>query len=467
MPRGAISTARRRAVLAPTGLTCAVLASALLSLLAALPVHAQEIDRAGLARQVRQELAFSWNAYKRYAWGHDELLPLSRGYRDWYGVPFAMTAVDSLDTLIIMGLQAEADTTREYIATHLSFNQDVFVSVFEFTIRLMGGLLSSYQLTGDARLLHLAQDLADREMPAFKSPTGMPFGDVNLATGAVRRPVTNPAEIGTLLLEFGALSKLTGNPAYYAAARKASQEVYKRRSPLGLVGGGIDVRTGRWTDSTSHVGGAIDSYYEYQLKGSLLFHDPDLGSMWTQGIQAANRYASQVVGGNLWYGRVDMNTGTRQSTVFGALEAFLPAELALSGDLPRAKQLLESCVVMWKRYGVEPDQLDYVTMTAVAPAYHLNPEIFESAYYLYHYTQDPHYQVIAKELFDSLRALCRTDNGYTELSSVVTRQKADLMPSYFLAETLKYLYLLFAPAQSLDFSKVIFTTEAHPLRETW
>jgi hypothetical protein len=445
----------------------AVLAAAVLSLLCALPAPAQVVDRAGLAQEVRQELAFSWNAYKRYAWGHDELLPLSRRPHDWYGVSFAMTAVDALDTLIIAGLRDEADTTREYIATHLSFNRNVFVSVFEFTIRLMGGLLSSYQLTGDPRLLHLAQDLADREMPAFKSPTGMPFGDVNLATGAVRRPVTNPAEIGTLLLEFGALSKLTGNPAYYAAARRASQEVFKRRSPLGLVGDSIDVRTGLWTDTTSHVGGAIDSYYEYQLKGSLLFQDVDLGSMWTQGIQAINRYASQMVGGNLWYGRVDMNTGTRQSTVFGALEAFLPAELALSGDLPRARQLLESCVVMWKRYGVEPDQIDYQSMTAVSPAYHLNPEIFESAYYLYHYTQDPRYLAMGKDLFDSLRALCRTENGYTELASVVSRQKADLMPSYFFAETLKYLYLLFAPDQALDFSKVIFTTEAHPLRATW
>lgn len=56
------------------------------------------------------------------------------------------------------------------------------------------------------------------------------------------------------------------------------------------------------------------------------------------------------------------------------------------------------------------------------------------------------------------------DAGYTVLKSVVTREKGDLMPSYFLAETLKYLYLLFAPEGTLDFDRVVFNTEARPLR---
>jgi hypothetical protein len=53
------------------------------------------------------------------------------------------------------------------------------------------------------------------------------------------------------------------------------------------------------------------------------------------------------------------------------------------------------------------------------------------------------------------------------LKSVVTKEKGDLMPSYFLAEALKYLYLLFAPDDRLDFDRVVFNTEAHPLRRTW
>jgi mannosidase alpha-like ER degradation enhancer 2 len=41
------------------------------------------------------------------------------------------------------------------------------------------------------------------------------------------------------------------------------------------------------------------------------------------------------------------------------------------------------------------------------------------------------------------------------------------MPSYFLTETLKYLYLLFAPDETLDLKQVVLNTEAHPLRRTW
>ncbi len=53
------------------------------------------------------------------------------------------------------------------------------------------------------------------------------------------------------------------------------------------------------------------------------------------------------------------------------------------------------------------------------------------------------------------------------LKNVATKEKGDLQPSYFLAETLKYLYLLFAPEKTLDLDKVVFNTEAHPLRRTW
>ena len=74
---------------------------------------------------------------------------------------------------------------------------------------------------------------------------------------------------------------------------------------------------------------------------------------------------------------------------------------------------------------------------------------------------------MGRTFFEELVARCRTDAGYTVLKSVVTKEKGDLMPSYFLAETLKYLYLLFAPDETLDLDKVVFNTEAHPLRKTW
>src|SRR5271169_6854699 len=140
----------------------------------------QETESARLADGVRAEFLHTWRAYRTYAWGHDELRPLSRSYRDWYGDSFYMTAMDAMDTMILMGLKEEADSTREFIATHLSFDRDVSVKNFEFTIRFLGGLLSSYQMTGDRRLLRLARDLGNRLLPAFGSPTGMPYVNVNL-----------------------------------------------------------------------------------------------------------------------------------------------------------------------------------------------------------------------------------------------------------------------------------------------
>src|SRR5881398_3493940 len=193
-----------------------------------------------LSARVRTEFLHAWNNYERYAWGHAALRPLSKTAHDWYGQSLLMTPVDALDTLVLMRLDAEAARARSLIVSDLSFDRDIYVKNFEITIRLLGGLLSSYQLTGDKRLLSLAEDLGNRLMPAFNSPTGLPYGYVNLHTGQMRDPNSNPAETGTLLLEFGTLSKLTHKSIFYDKAKRALVETYARRSPLGLVGAGIN-----------------------------------------------------------------------------------------------------------------------------------------------------------------------------------------------------------------------------------
>ncbi len=424
-------------------------------------------DPGSLAASVRAEFLRSWQAYEQYAWGHDELQPVSKTPRDWYGESLLMTPVDSLDTLLLMGLDEEAAKARALIVEKLSFDKDIPVKNFEVTIRLLGGLLSGYQMTGDARLLHLAEDLGKRLLPVFNSPTGMPYMFVNLKTGKTSGARSNPAEIGTLLLEFGTLSKLTGNPVFYDKAKNAVVQLYKRRSKIGLVGEEIDVETGEWTSRASHVGGGIDSYYEYLLKCSKLFGDKDCEQMWKESIRALNKYLADGRSTGFWYGQVDMATGKRTATEFGALHAFLPAVLALGGDLSRARSLEKSAYKMWNLFGVEPEVIDYKTMKIISPGYPLRPEIIESAYYLYHYTKNPEYQAMGRVFFNGLMSHCRTDAGYTVLKNVTTKEKGDLMPSYFLAETLKYLYLLFAPETTLDLDKVVFNTEAHPLRRTW
>jgi len=417
---------------------------------------------------VREEFLHSWKAYERLAGGHDELRPVSGTARDWYGESLLMTPVDSLDTMLLMGLDEEARNTRELIVQRLSFDRDISVKNFEITIRLLGGLLSAHQMTGDPRLLALASDLGTRLLPAFDSPTGMPYMFVNLKTGKTTGARSNPAEIGTLLLEFGTLARLTHRPELFEKPRKAVLALAARRSKIGLVGEEIDVETGEWAatpeGAASHVGGGIDSYYEYLWKSARLFGDAELERVWRESLVALQTYLADEAPSGLWYGQADRTTGKRTASEFGALHAFLPGVLALGGAMPSAKRLQESCYRMWTLHGIEPEVLDYRTMRVMHPGYPLRPEIVESAYILFRRTGDPRYVEMGRVFFESLVRWCRTENGYTVLKDVMTKERGDLMPSYFLAETLKYLYLLFAPPETLDFDSVVFNTEAHPLK---
>ena len=441
---------------------------------------AQEVNRQKLATEVKTEFLHAWDGYKKYAWGHDDLKPLSKTYHDWYGQSLLMTPVDALDTMIIMGLQDEAATTKRYILANLSFDKDIEVQNFEITIRLLGGLLANYQLTGDRRFLKLAEDLGNRLLPVFNSPTGMPYRYVNLKTGKTRDPISNPAETGTLLIEFGALSKLTGTPIYFEKAKRALVETYKRRSDIGLVGENINVESGKWPNPDSHVSGAIDSYYEYLIKCSILFGDKDCQTMWEDSIAKINTYLADEttakkgtllgevqMSAGLWYGHADMNTGKRTATTTGALDAFFPAVLALDGDLNRARALQDSMFKMWELNHIEPEVYNYKTGKVEYAGYPLRPEIVESTFYLYRYTKDPKYLAMGQEMWNDFVKYCRTDEAYAGLKNAVTKEKTDYMHSFVFAETFKYFYLLFAPEKTLDLKQVVFNTEAHPIRRTW
>lgn len=440
----------------------------------------QAVVKRPMAERVKAEFLHSWNGYKKHCWGHDDLKPISKTCRDWYGQSILMTPVDALDSLYMLGFKKEADETREYIVKNLSFDKDISVQNFEVTIRILGGLLSSYQMTGDKRLLTLADDLGARLLPVFNSPTGLPYKNVNLKTGKTSGEISNPAETGTLLIEFGTLGKLTGKPIYFAKAKRALVETYKRRSDIGLVGTNINVETGKWTNTDSHVSAEIDSYYEYLLKAAILFDDKDCRDMWEDSISKVHTYLAdegpamsklnpqgKPIVADLWYGHADMNTGKRTGTTTGALDAFFPGLLAMDGDLNRAKMLQDSMYKMWQVHGIEPEVYNYKTGQVEYAGYPLRPEIVESTYILYHYTKDPKYLAMGKQMFEDFVKHCRTDVAYAGLKSVETKEKTDYMHSFLLAETFKYFYLLFAPEKTLDFKNIVFNTEAHPIRKTW
>jgi hypothetical protein len=424
----------------------------------------QPVDKKKMAEIVKDEFLHAWNGYKTYAWGYDALKPLSKQGHNWYKQSLLMTPVDAFDTMVLMGLTEEADDAKELIFEKLDFDVDMEVQNFEVSIRIFAGLLSAYELDGDKRFLSLAEDLAKRLIKAFDSPTGMPYRFVNLKTGATSGPVSNPAEIGTYLIEYGILSRHTGNPIYYETAMNAMIALHSHRSMLNLTAEEINIETGQVIKPVSHISGCIDSYLEYMLKGSILFNDRQLAAIWPPTVEAVNDYLSDETTTGLWYGQANMYTGQRTSTTYGALDAFFAGTLAMGGDLKRATLLQQSNYTMWLLHDIEPESMNYNTMEVENGSYILRPENFESAYYLYQNTHDEKYVEMGKTMFENLITYCRTDVAYTALKDVRTKEKRDYMESFFFAETLKYAYLLFDESGKLDFNKVIFNTEAHPFK---
>lgn len=426
--------------------------------------NSKAVDKKAMAAKVKAEFLHAWNGYKKYAWGYDALKPLSKEPHNWYKKSLLMTPVDAFDTMILMDLTEEAKEAKELIFKNLDFDVDMDVQNFEVSIRIFGGLLSAYELDGDPRFLTLAEDLGKRLMKAFNSPTGMPYLYVNLKTGATSGANSNPAEIGTYLLEYGTLSKYTGNPVYYQTAMKAMTVLFALRSPINLTAEGINVETGKVTSPMSHISGYIDSYLEYMLKGSILFNDKQLSDMWTPTITAVNKYLADETPDGLWYGHADMYTGKITETSYGALDAFFAGTLAMNNDLKRAAALQNSNFKMWMLNDIEPESMNYVTKEVENGSYILRPENIESAYYLYQYTHDERYLEMGASMFDNLVKYCRTDDAYAALKDVRTKEKRDYMESFFFAETLKYAFLLFDESGKLDFNNVIFNTEAHPYK---
>ena len=250
-----------------------------------------------------------------------------------------MTPLDAFDTFYLLGMKKEAGEAKSMVVNGLNFNVDTEVQLFEVNIRLMGGLLSAYELTKDKRLLTLAKDLGTRLLPAFNSPTGMPYRFVNLVTGKTRDALSNPAETGTYLLEFGKLTQLTKDSTFYRVAKKAAFEVFKRRTDLDLVGTTIDVNTGEWKNTECQIGARIDSYFEYLYKAWLLFGDRDCKDAWEIHNRAIMKYMFTEVPSGGYFTRVDMRSGKETNSLYGALDAFYAGILALSGAIPHARNL--------------------------------------------------------------------------------------------------------------------------------
>ena len=502
---------------------------------------------------------------------------------------YSLTLIDSLSTLAILagspdteartGPQAlsdfqdgiadfvrfygdgrEADTGQGIRA--FGFDLDSKVQVFETVIRGVGGLLSAHlfaigelPIAGydprpvglplsrdplesapicwsngfryDGQLLRLAMDLGKRLLPAFYTPTGIPYPRVNLRHGIPfytksplhatledgpledyldnngRREITETcsAGAGSLVLEFTVLSRLTGDPRFEQAAKRAFWEVWGRRSSLGLIGNGIDAERGSWIGPHAGIGAGMDSFFEYALKSHILLsgsdapnmstsqlgrdtdwldpnsiHDPlplDLHSSdafletWHQAHASVKRHLYTDRNAYPYYANSHRVSGQPYTMWIDSLGAFYPGLLALAGEVDEAIEANLVYTALWTRYSALPERWSFRgnDVDSGIGWWPGRPEFIESTYYIYRATKDPWYLYVGEMVLRDIKWRCYAPCGWAGLQDVRTGEKQDRMESFFLGETAKYMYLLFDPDHQLNKldAPFVFSTEGHPL----
>ena len=431
---------------------------------------------AAAAADVRNEMLQTWNSYKRLAFAHDQLMPVSGGFSEFFddAHPVGLTIVEALDTLFFVGLDAEVAEGVAWIRDHLDFHAVAQpVQIFETNIRMVGGLLSGYLATGEKVLLAKAKDIADILLPAFqRSPTGAPYRFVNPSTGEVSGPENFLAEIGTIIAEFGTLSRLVGDNKYYQAAKNASKAVFDRRSPLNLVGTTLNIETGAWVDPTASVHPPVDSFFEYLFDGWDLFHDRDFKA-WFDLLNNASVAHEAVFlrtpgqsREHLWFARVDMNTGVLGSLRQVELTAFYAGLLGQAGNFTLGNAYLDSWTSLLGRYRVLPEVVDPLSGVATGKGNALRPEYVDSCFNLWLLTRNERYRRLAFQYYLRQKADSRVPNGWTVIDDVTTTPAThgDLTSGYWYSEQMKYWYLMFSGTDRFDYRNNYLSTEGNVFR---
>ncbi|CAG9136868.1 unnamed protein product [Plutella xylostella] len=552
-------------------------------------------------RQKRQTVAemmkHAWNNYKLYAWGKNELKPLSKRAhlasvfgagdlgativdgldtlyimgmtkefqegrdwvannlrieevtkefqegRDWVANNLRIEEVDGFDTLYIMGMTKEFQEGRDWVANNLRIEEvDSDLSVFETTIRFVGGLLSCYALTGDSMFKDKAVEVADALLPAFKTPTGLPYALINPSTKVGRQyhwagPNSILSEIGTLHMEFTYLSAVTGNEEYKNKVDRIREVLNNIEKPDGLYPNFINPRSGQWGQRHMSLGALGDSFYEYLLKAWLVSNQGDAEArvMFDEAMEAALDKMLRVSPSGLSY-LVELKYGRvfeekmdhlscfavlpryrGKSSMFDeAMEAALDKMLRVSPSglsylvelkygrvfeekmdhlsrfaggmfalasttlenrlseryMDVARKLTDTCHESYARSETKlgPEAFRFTNAVEARAqksnekVYLLRPETFESYFIMWRLTKDQKYRDWGWDAVQALESHCRVEGGYTGLVNVyhAAPQGDDVQQSFFLAETLKYLYLLFADDSLLPLDQWVFNTEAHP-----
>uniref|UniRef100_A0A182N1H4 alpha-1,2-Mannosidase n=1 Tax=Anopheles dirus TaxID=7168 RepID=A0A182N1H4_9DIPT len=442
---------------------------------------------------VRQMMQHAWSNYKLYAWGKNELRPLSkRGHSNSIFGSFDLgaTIVDGLDTLYLMGLHKEFDEGREWVERKFTLeNVDAELSVFETNIRFVGGFLTCYAFTGDRLFLEKAREVADKLLPAFQTPTGIPYALVNVHNGVSKNygwasgGSSILSEFGTLHMEFSYLSDITGDSVYRERVQTIRAVLKDIEKPKGLYPNYLNPKTGKWGQQHMSLGALGDSFYEYLLKAWIQSgqEDWEAREMYDEAMQAIIKHMVRSSPSGLTY--VSDMKFDRLEHKMDHLACFAGGLFGLGGtslNNAYSQQYMEigegltntcheSYVRTYTRLGPESfrfnDGVEAKALKAQEKYYILRPETFESYFIMWRLTHDQKYRDWGWDAVQALENHCRTPTGYTGLKNVYLTEpvKDDVQQSFFLAETLKYLYLLFSDDSLLPLEDWVFNTEAHPL----
>ena len=433
------------------------------------------------AAQIIEEIRWSWNAYESFAWGADELRPMTRKpvQSDLCG-GIGVMIYDSLDTLYLAGLHSEFDRARLWIEHNSTFDINSNVVVFEVTIRALGGLLSAYALTKDELFKHKAADLGRRLLPAFNSKSGLPSQRVNLRSG--KRMNTDTlcvAEVGSLQLEFAYLSHITGDLSFVNAACKAESWLMRlawKSVPTYLLSTTISVYGGMFGPKTAGAG--VDSYYEYLIKQWLQTGKREkwLLDFYQNTTTAIDKYLIRRIG------NITMTSAYGQNKIeMGHLDCFLPGVFALGSyhnptskyakrDMNIARKLTDSCWQLYQQSRTTGAESVYVNRARQLrirnPVNLLRPEVAESLYVMWRITGERKYKDRSWQMFDKYRKYSRVAAGYTTIQDVTAHKLVynNKMETFWVAETLKYLWLTQSDAADtrINLDNWVFNTEAHP-----
>ncbi|XP_035381885.1 mannosyl-oligosaccharide 1,2-alpha-mannosidase IA isoform X2 [Electrophorus electricus] len=452
------------------------------------PSDTQTIQRRD---KIREMMKFAWDNYRQYAWGKNELRPLTRNGHigNMFGGLRGASIVDSLDTLYIMGLTEDYKEAKEWVINNLDLNSNGEASLFEVNIRYVGGLLSAYYLTGEEVFKQKVLELGEKLLPAFNTPTGIPRGVINLGSGTswswgwASAGSSILAEFGTLHLEFVHLTELSGNPIFTEKVMNIRKLLDKIEKPHGLYPNFLSPVSGNWVQHHVSLGGLGDSFYEYLIKSYLMSDrtDEEAKRMYYSALEAIEANLVQKSPGGLTY--VAEWRGGILDHKMGHLACFSGGMVGIGADdsvpekrqhyLDLAAEITHTCHESYSRsatkLGPEAFRFDggaEATGTRLSDRYYiLRPEVIESYMYMWRLTHDPKYRQWGWEAVEALEKHCRVDGGFSGIRDVYasTVSHDNMQQSFFLSETLKYLYLLFSDDDLLPLDDWVFNTEAHPL----